>query len=99
MYASGNQNTFTGCVMKLSKGVLKKPDFIKEEVVTPATAQPALNCPSVTRSGFAFGTNAGSVKFGATSGHMFGNQVSATSISQRVVARPIPVFELSDDDD
>ncbi|XP_022808536.1 kelch-like protein 12 [Stylophora pistillata] len=99
MYASGNQNTFTGCVMKLSKGVLKKPDFIKEEVVTPATAQPAFNFPSVTRSSFPVSTSMGSVNIGANSGNIFGNQVSATSISQRVVARPIPVFELSDDDD
>ncbi|XP_022799754.1 kelch-like protein 2 [Stylophora pistillata] len=31
-WPSGNNNTFTGCIIKLSKGVVKKPDFVNVEV-------------------------------------------------------------------
>ena len=92
-YSTENKNTFTGCVMKLSKGVLEKSDSIKEKPI-----------------GFSFGEAATtSTLFGAATAG-FGTRVPTFALATRVptfgdvrsnqpAAAPVPVFELSDDDD
>ena len=84
--APGSKNTFTGCVMKLSRGVLEKPNFIKKEVIKPVP----------NNSGSLFDTQRGSsycIIPGTSNFNYSGVQ------SSQPTAAPVPVFELSDDDD
>ena len=82
----GSKNTFTGCVMKLSKGVLEKPNFIKKEVIKPVP----------NNSGLPSGTHSGSWYF-SSPGTSISNNSSVQS--SQPTAASVPVFELSDDDD
>ena len=84
--APGSKNTFTGCVMKLSKGVLEKPNFIKKEVIKPVP----------NNSGSLFGTQNG-ISYCSTPGTSTFNYSSVQS--SQPTAASVPVFELSDDDD
>ena len=84
--APGSKNTFTGCVMKLSRGVLEKPNFIKKEVIKPVP----------NNSGSLFATQSGSSYCIIPGTSIFNN--SSVQSSQPTAA-PVPVFELSDDDD
>ena len=82
----GSKNTFTGCVMKLSKGVLEKPNFTKKEVIKPVP----------NNSGLPSGTHSGSWNF-SSPGISISNNSSVQS--SQPTAASVPVFELSDDDD
>ena len=104
-YSTENKNTFTGCVMKLSKGVLEKSDSIKPigslfgEAATTSTLFGAPQTfTSTTTAGF--GTRVptftfGSISRGSTSRFPTFGDVQ----SNQPAAAPVPVFELSDDDD
>ncbi|XP_022808527.1 kelch-like protein 2 [Stylophora pistillata] len=65
-YTSGNKDTFAGCVMKLSKGVLKKPNFGTEEEMKPVTSQTG------------FGLSSGSTTVIASL--LFGSRASAARV-------------------
>ena len=92
-YSTENKNTFTGCVMKLSKGVLEKSDSIKEELIgfggisDPAVMPTIFRTSPAGTAGFQFGASpAGTAgfQFGAspagTAGCWFGAS-SAASVS------------------
>ena len=105
-YSTENKNTFTGCVMKLSKGVLEKSDSIKEkpigfpfgEAATTSTLFGASQTfTSTTTAGF--GTRVPTFAFGSTSrGHTSRVPTFGDVQSNQPAAAPVPVFELSDDD-
>ena len=101
-YSTENKNTFTGCVMKLSKGVLEKSDSIKEkpigfsfgEAATTSTLFGASQTFTSTATA-GFGTRVPTFGFASASRvPTFGNVQS-----NQPAAAPVPVFELSDDDD
>ena len=103
-YSTENKNTFTGCVMKLSKGVLEKSDSIKEKPIgfsfgEAATTSTLLGASQTfTSTGFGTGVPTfaiGSTSRGSTSRVPFFGDVQ----SNQPAAAPVPVFELSDDDD
>ena len=103
-YSTENKNTFTGCVMKLSKGVLEKSDSIKEKPIgfsfgEAATTSTLLGASQTfTSTGFGTGVPTfalGSTSRGSTSRVPFFSDVQ----SNQPAAAPVPVFELSDDDD
>ena len=146
MYLNENEDTFTGCVMKLSKGVLEKSDSIKGKPFGFAFGKPSTMptlfgaSPSASTTGFSFNaspafTSASTAGFSFnaspaasalsaftsadTTGFGF-NAPSAASASptftltsgftsrvtgfsgvqsSQPAAAPVPVFELSDDDD
>ena len=90
-YSTKNKDTFTGCVMKLSKGVLAKPDSIKEEPIGFSFAEPATTSAVFGASSFTSTATAG---FGSgVSTLCFGSGVSTFGPA------PVLVYELSDDDD
>ena len=102
-YSTENKDTFTGCVMKLSKGVLAKSDSIKEKPIGSLFGEPGTTSsrygvlkdfPSAPTAGFSFGTHLGLSAPTGTSAFNFGS-----SQSNQPAAAPVPVFELSDDDD
>ena len=102
-YSTENKDTFTGCVMKLSKGVLAKSDSIKEKPIGSLFGEPGTtssrygalkNFPSAPTAGFSLGTHLGLSAPTGTSAFNFGS-----SQSNQPAAAPVPVFELSDDDD
>ena len=105
-YSTENKNTFTGCVMKLSKGVLEKSDSIKEkpigfpfgEAATTSTLFGASQTfTSTTTAGF--GTRVPTFAFGSTSrGYTSRVPTFGDVQSNQPAAAPVPVFELSDDD-
>ena len=80
-YSTENKNTFTGCVMKLSKGVLKKSDSIKEELIgfgvisDPAVMPTIFHTSPAGTAGFQFGASPA-----GTAGFRFGAS-SAASVS------------------
>ena len=91
-YSTENKNTFTGCVMKLSKGVLEKSDSIKEELIgfggisDPAVMPTIFRTSPAGTAGFQFGASpAGTAgfQFGAspagTAGFQFGTSPAGTA--------------------
>ena len=97
-YSTENKDTFTGCVMKLSKGVLEKSDSIKEEPIGFAFGEAATTSTP-------FGA---SQTFTSTATGVFGVPIVPSSAaaftfgrvqSNQAAAAPILVYELSDDDD
>ena len=102
-YSTENKDTFTGCVMKLSKGVLAKSDYIKEKPIGSLFGEPGTtssrygalkNFTSAPTTGFRFATPLGLSAPTGTSAFNFGSIQS-----NQPAAAPVPVFELSDDDD
>ena len=80
-YSTENKDTFTGCVMKLSKGVLEKSDSIKEEhigfgvISDPAVMPTIFRTSPAGTAGFQFGASPA-----GTAGFRFGAS-SAASVS------------------
>ena len=96
-YSTENKDTFTGCVMKLSKGVLAKSDSIKEKPIGSLFGEPGTTSSRFTSApatGFSFGTP---LVLSAPTGTSSFKFVSIQS--NQPAAAPVPVFELSDDDD
>ena len=99
-YSIENKSTFIGCVMKLSKGVLEKSDFTKEEPFSFGGRGPS----KPATSSILFGTPS-AITSGATSGFTFAAPARNTGFtfgsprSDQPATAPVTVFELSDDDD
>ena len=102
-YSTENKDTFTGCVMKLSKGVLAKSDSIKEKPIGSLFGEPGTtssrygalkNFTLAPATGFNFATPLGLSAPTDTSAFNFGSIQS-----NQPAAAPVPVFELSGDDD
>ena len=71
-YSTENKNTFTGCVMKLSKGVLEKSDSIKEKPIGFAFGEPGTTSTL-------FGT------FTSTTTRVFGSSVTLSTAAPILV--------------
>ena len=97
-YSTENKDTFTGCVMKLSKGVLEKSDSIKEEPIGFAFGEAATTPTPFGASQTFTSTATGvfNVPFVPSSAAAF---TFGRVQSNQADAAPILVYELSDDDD
>ena len=97
-YSTENKNTFTGCVMKLSKGVLEKSDSIKEKPIGFSFGEAATTSTPFGASQTFISTATGvfNVPFVPSSAAAF---TFGRVQSNQAAAAPILVYELSDDDD
>ena len=100
-YSTENKNTFTGCVMKLSKGVLEKSDSIKEELIgfgvisDPAVMPTLFRTSPAGTAGFQFGASpAGTAgfQFGASPAGTAGFRFSASSAASVSTTRSGLIF-------
>ena len=103
-YSTENKNTFTGCVMKLSKGVLEKSDSIKEELIgfggisDPAVMPTIFRTSPAGTAGFQFGASpAGTAgfQFGASPAGTAGFWFGASSAASVSTTRSGPIFGAS----